>query len=73
MYLLSDLSSGVSGETHHVDCGYHIVGMKLLTRRTYRSSDPMGDNSFGQLFPLPASAKATARQLAVWLMVCRRA
>lgn len=27
-YLLSDLSSGVSGETHHVDCGYHVVGMK---------------------------------------------
>lgn len=30
MYLLSDLSSGVSGETHHVDCGYHIVGMKAV-------------------------------------------
>ena len=28
LYLVSDLSSGVSGETHHVDCGYHIVGMK---------------------------------------------
>ncbi len=28
MYLLSDLSSGVSGENHHVDCGYHVVGMK---------------------------------------------
>ncbi len=28
MYLLSDLSSGVTGETHHVDSGYHIVGMK---------------------------------------------
>ena len=28
LYLLSDLSSGVSGETHHVDCGYHVVGMK---------------------------------------------
>ena len=27
-YLVSDLSSGVTGETHHVDCGYHIVGMK---------------------------------------------
>ncbi len=30
MYLLSDLSSGVTGETHHVDCGYHIVGMKAV-------------------------------------------
>ena len=27
LYLISDLSSGVSGEVHHVDCGYHIVGM----------------------------------------------
>ena len=28
LYLLSPLSTGVSGEVHHVDCGYHIVGMK---------------------------------------------
>nr|WP_294915636.1 enoyl-ACP reductase FabI [uncultured Neokomagataea sp.] len=28
MYFLSDLSSGVTGEVHHVDCGYHVVGMK---------------------------------------------
>lgn len=28
LYLLSDLASGVTGETHHVDSGYHIVGMK---------------------------------------------
>jgi len=28
LYLLSDLSSGVTGETHHVDCGYHVIGMK---------------------------------------------
>jgi enoyl-[acyl-carrier protein] reductase I len=27
-YLLSDLASGVTGECHHVDCGYHVVGMK---------------------------------------------
>lgn len=30
VYLLSDLSTGVTGETHHVDCGYHIVGMKAV-------------------------------------------
>ena len=30
VYLLSDLSSGVSGEIHHVDCGYNIVGMKAV-------------------------------------------
>lgn len=28
LYLLSDLSRGVTGEIHHVDCGYHVVGMK---------------------------------------------
>jgi enoyl-[acyl-carrier protein] reductase I len=30
LYLMSDLSRGVTGETHHVDCGYHIVGMKAV-------------------------------------------
>jgi enoyl-[acyl-carrier protein] reductase I len=29
-YLLSDLASGVTGEVHHVDCGYNIVGMKAV-------------------------------------------
>ncbi|WP_210255295.1 enoyl-ACP reductase FabI [Ancylobacter pratisalsi] len=28
MYLLSDLGRAVTGEIHHVDAGYHIVGMK---------------------------------------------
>ncbi len=28
LYFLSDLSSGVTGETHHVDAGYHTIGMK---------------------------------------------
>jgi enoyl-[acyl-carrier protein] reductase I len=30
VYLLSDLSSGVTGSIHHVDCGYHVVGMKAV-------------------------------------------
>jgi enoyl-[acyl-carrier protein] reductase I len=30
VYLLSDLAAGVSGEVHHVDCGYHVVGMKAV-------------------------------------------
>lgn len=30
LYLLSDLSAGVSGVIHHVDCGYHVVGMKAV-------------------------------------------
>ena len=28
LYLLSDLASGVTGETHHVDGGYNVIGMK---------------------------------------------
>jgi len=28
LYLVSDLSSGVTGEIHHVDAGYNVVGMK---------------------------------------------
>ena len=28
MYLCSDLASGVTGEIHHVDAGYNVVGMK---------------------------------------------
>ena len=28
LYFLSDMSSGVTGEVHHVDAGYHLVGMK---------------------------------------------
>ena len=28
LYFLRDLSSGVTGEVHHVDAGYHVVGMK---------------------------------------------
>ena len=30
VYLLSDLSAGVTGEVHHVDSGYHVVGMKRV-------------------------------------------
>ncbi|MFV0384495.1 enoyl-ACP reductase FabI [Paracoccus sp. (in: a-proteobacteria)] len=30
LYLLSSLGSGVTGETHHVDAGYHVVGMKAV-------------------------------------------
>jgi hypothetical protein len=28
LYVLSDLSRGVTGEVHHVDADYHVVGMK---------------------------------------------
>ena len=28
VYLLSDLAAGVTGEIHHVDAGYNVIGMK---------------------------------------------
>ena len=31
LYLLSELSAGVTGETHHVDAGFNIVGLPYLT------------------------------------------
>jgi enoyl-[acyl-carrier protein] reductase I len=30
LYFLSDMSRGVTGEIHHVDSGYHVVGMKAV-------------------------------------------
>jgi enoyl-[acyl-carrier protein] reductase I len=30
LYLLSDLSTAVTGEIHHVDSGYHTIGMKSV-------------------------------------------
>lgn len=30
LYLLSDLSSGVTGENHHVDAGYNAIGMSVV-------------------------------------------
>ena len=30
VFLLSDLGAGVTGENLHVDCGYHVVGMKSV-------------------------------------------
>ena len=29
-FLLSDLGAGITGEVHHVDSGYHVVGMKAV-------------------------------------------
>ena len=30
LYLLSDLGTGTTGETLHVDAGYHVIGMKAV-------------------------------------------
>ena len=39
LYLVSDLSAGVTGEIHHVDSGYHIVSMPVL-EELRRTQDP---------------------------------
>ena len=33
LYFCSDLSSGVSGETHHVDCGFHSIAISKVDTR----------------------------------------
>ncbi len=40
LYLLSDLSSGVTGEVHYVDSGYHIVSMPTLEELKKSSEQP---------------------------------
>lgn len=32
LYLLSDLGRAVTGETHHVDAGYHMIGLAAVDR-----------------------------------------
>jgi len=32
LYLLSDMSRGVTGEVHHVDAGFHMVGLAAVDR-----------------------------------------
>ena len=39
LYLASDLSRGVTGEIHHVDCGYHAIGMPSPARINNRGGD----------------------------------
>ncbi len=34
LYLLSELSNGVTGEVHHVDCGYNIVGIPAIVKNS---------------------------------------
>jgi enoyl-[acyl-carrier protein] reductase I len=38
LYLASDLSRGVTGEIHHVDCGFHAVGIPWPSRITQRTN-----------------------------------
>jgi enoyl-[acyl-carrier protein] reductase I len=42
LYLLSDLSSAVTGENLHVDAGYHVVGMKAVDAPDISVNKPDG-------------------------------
>jgi len=44
MYLLSDLSSGVSGEIHYVDAGYNVMGMAAVEKNAEGKSVLVWDN-----------------------------
>jgi enoyl-[acyl-carrier protein] reductase I len=39
LYLMSDLGRGVTGEVHHVDSGYHVVGMKAVDAPDISATD----------------------------------
>jgi 3-hydroxyacyl-[acyl-carrier protein] dehydratase/trans-2-decenoyl-[acyl-carrier protein] isomerase len=39
VYLLSGFSGAVTGEIHHVDCGYNIVGMRAIDGKPERFED----------------------------------
>ena len=53
LYLLSDLSRGVTGEVHHVDSGYHVVGMKRPDAPDISLSNSRARNSRDIPMPVP--------------------
>jgi len=44
MFLLSDLSGGISGETLHVDCGYHVMGGPPLDAFGEKGGEPRAES-----------------------------
>ena len=48
LYLLSDLGAGVTGEVHHVDAGYHTVGM-LAVENADKSAALLGTMNNGKV------------------------
>ena len=74
LYLLSDLARGVTGEVHHVDSGYHVVGMKGRTRPTSRPSRTSQSRLMPSSPPCPPSSSfAMARPTGMQRAACRAA
>jgi enoyl-[acyl-carrier protein] reductase I len=62
LYLLSDLSAGVTGEVHHVDCGYHAIGMPGVARPAEAGADKaVADSKAAADDPEPAAVAGRAR------------
>jgi enoyl-[acyl-carrier protein] reductase I len=60
LYLLSDLSAGVTGEIHFVDCGYNIISMPRLDALQDEERREQEDEVDGVALPRPLSTVATA-------------
>jgi enoyl-[acyl-carrier protein] reductase I len=45
LYLLSDLSGGVTGEVHFVDCGYNIIAMPQPDSLRDRANEPVAKDA----------------------------
>ncbi len=62
VYLLSGLSGAVTGEIHHVDCGYNIVGMKAIDGKPVRFEDEAPARAAPVAAADPPAAAAPARE-----------
>ena len=62
VYLLSGLSGAVTGEIHHVDCGYNIVGMKAIDGKPVRFEDEAPARAAPVAAADPPAAAVPARE-----------
>ncbi len=62
VYLLSGLSGAVTGEIHHVDCGYNIVGMKAIDGKPVRFEDEAPAQAAPVAAADPPAAAAPTRE-----------
>jgi enoyl-[acyl-carrier protein] reductase I len=60
LYLLSELSAGVTGEIHFVDCGYNIISMPRLDALKDEERREQEDDVDGVALPRPLPSIATA-------------
>jgi enoyl-[acyl-carrier protein] reductase I len=59
LYLLSDLSAGVTGEIHFVDCGYNIISMPRLDALQDEERREQEEDVDGVALPRPLTSVAT--------------